>query len=82
MMGSFEVTQQIINERQGLHLILGERYDHTIKPIRELLRQVVADKRMPLANVALALAKRADQLGLDPTPIIVAFADEAEGLAA
>lgn len=77
---ALRLTADIQDVRKALHLLLKDRYGHAIKPTRELLRRVVAEQKVPLAQAALMLAKRANELDCDPNLIFAAFADEAEGV--
>ena len=76
---ALRLTADLIDHRDALRRLWGDRYAITVKPARLVLRGVAAERGIDIAAAALQLAKEMDGKGADPSIILAALVDESEG---
>ena len=75
-MDAIQLTADLKRHRDDMRRILGDRYTETIQPYREVLRGIVREQGIPIAQVALKMAADMDARGIDPSCVFAAFVDE------
>jgi hypothetical protein len=68
----------LIQRRNHVRRLLGDRYAKAIEPYRQVIRGLAAEKRVPLADAGLEIAKKLDGAGHDPSCAIAALVEEME----
>jgi hypothetical protein len=72
------LTADLIRHRNGLRFLFPGKWPETIAPYRKILCDLTAKSGKPLADVALAAAKKLDEAGHDPSMLVAAFVEECE----
>lgn len=69
-------TSMLIEMRDAMRLILGDRYDETVRDYRAVITAKARESGRPVADVALDLAKKMKAAGHDPVMFFCALVEE------
>lgn len=72
------LTADLIRHRDRIRVLFGRRWQAEILPYRTILREHANGSGKSLAETALAMAKKMDTAGLDPSMPLAAFVEECE----
>lgn len=73
------ITVGMVEIRDGLKLLYGDRYNDNVSLARKIIRGLSASQGISLANAALDVAARMDAAGIVPHVVIAALVDEVQG---
>lgn len=74
---ALSITTQLIETRDFMRKLKGDGYAKWVEPARDVLRDQAKKSGLPLAEVALAIAKRMSDAYVDPSIIFCALCEEA-----
>lgn len=78
MTNAVTLTVQMIERRDDMRRLLGDRYAREIAGARAVLRGVANSERIGIAAAALKIAQGMAAAGVDPGLMIAALVDEAQ----
>lgn len=74
------ITLDLMQRRDDMRRLLGDRYDKTVLPYRQVVRGLAAKEGISLTDAGLKIAKNMDAAGHDPSCVFAALVDECEAL--
>ncbi len=72
------ITLNLMQRRDDMRSLLGERYDEAVLPFRHVVRGIAAKEGISLTDAGLGLAKTMDAAGHDTSLVFAAVVDECE----
>lgn len=73
---AIKLTAALIQRRDDMRRLLGERYAKRVADARAILRGAAAERKLDLADAALQICRELDAKGVDPSIIMAALVDE------
>jgi len=75
---ALSLTTNLLQRRNDLRRLLGERYPEQVAVARKVLCGYAAEHKLDLAKAALTIGKQMDQAGQSPNLIFAAFVEECQ----
>lgn len=78
MTDAIKLTADLIQRRDDMRQILGDRYRAEVTETMSILRAVSKEWKLPITETALALAKGISNAGHNPSIVFAALVEELE----